>query len=184
MIYTRRDLNMVLAILLVLIVGFSYLVVTPQLEGWREARRIRERLDREQDTARRLIERGPEWAERLEGLRGQLPSFGTDQAVTAELLKTIRSLADQNGLTLTRIEPGDEEVVGQLHEVQVNCSWEGELDAIVRFLYAAQLQGATLDIRQLTITPGREGTRLKGSCRLFYAFTRGDEQAPPGEGSP
>ncbi|MCB1069207.1 MAG: hypothetical protein H7A43_00560 [Verrucomicrobia bacterium] len=181
MIYTRRDLNMVIAILLVLVGGLSYLIVTPQLESWREANRIQERLDREQDTARRLLDRRPEWEEALAGLRGQLPSFGIDQAVTAELLKQIKRLADENQLVLARIEPGEEDVVGDLHEVQINCAWEGELEPLVRFLYAVQLQGATLDIRQLTISPGREGMQLKGNFKVYYAFTRQAAVEEPGE---
>ncbi|HMP74390.1 MAG TPA: hypothetical protein PKE55_14120 [Kiritimatiellia bacterium] len=172
MIYTRRDLNMVIAILLVLVLGISYLVLSPRIETWLESRRTQERLEREYDASRRIIATRGQAIERLEDLRGSLPAFGANEPVGAELLRQIQRLADESRVTLTRLELGNEEILGDLREVAIDCAWEAELDSLVRLLYAVQIAGATLDMRQLTVSPAPQGTRLRGNFKIMYAFTR------------
>ncbi len=182
MIFTSRDRNALLLIVLVLIVGLSYLFGMPMISKWREAVTARERLERDMNFARKNLAKRPEYQERLGTLMNELPSYGTDEAVTAELLRRIERLARDNRVALTRNEAGNEEVIGDLHEVAINCAWESELEPLVRMLYAVQIQGATLDMRQLSINPVSGSQRLKGTFTIYFAFTRGTVDETGSEG--
>ncbi len=84
---------------------------------------------------------------------------------------------------LTRTNSEKEENIGDLYEAAIECNWEGGLEPLVRLLYAIQVQGATVDMRQLTITPGKAKNQLKGSFKVYFAFTRSEaDKEPSGEG--
>ena len=84
--------------------------------------------------------------------------------------------AGQHNLTLTRRNPGAERQAGDLYETAISCDWEGDLEALVNFLYAQQAQGAVSDVRQLSVQPvgGRDvpAGHLKGNFTIDYAYRR------------
>ncbi len=161
--------------------GVTYALAAARMGDWRELRRARTQLEQRQAAVGRLLRQKDNIDQRLEALRGQLARFPSGQDVTADLLLSLERMAREQGLNLSRREPEKERSVGDLYEVAINCTWEADLEALVRFLYALQQQRVILNIRQLTVTPvpGRPGT-LRGSFALDCAFSR-DEAAPPAE---
>jgi Tfp pilus assembly protein PilO len=128
--------------------------------------------DRMQVTQHALSQRDT-WEARLADFRQSLPRHAADKEVTAELLKNLEQTAREHGLILLRREPDQEKSLGDLYEVAIHCTWEGQLDALVHFLYAIQVQGAILDIRQLTVTPtDNSPNQLKGSFTVDHAYSR------------
>lgn len=176
MIFSRRDFNMVIIMIIVLVAGLTYLLADPMIRQWRETSTVLERLALDRSVAQRLLNNRPELEGRLAGLRATLPSYGKTEAVGAELLRQVRRLADENRVTTTRITPDQEKSIGDLYEQALECTWEADLDSFVRFLYAVQIAGATLDIRQMTVTPAA-GNRLKGNLKMFFAYARIDAAA-------
>jgi Tfp pilus assembly protein PilO len=188
MTVSRRELILGMLTLGVLVLGGTYVLGRPLLQKWEESGRLRQRLADENKFSARLINQRDEAVKRLNDLRGQLPKYGPTQPVTAELLKLIKRTSDEHQLVLTRLEPDKESQVGDLSEVAIDCQWDGSLESLVHFLYAVQMQGAILDIRQLNIAPmqGVAG-RLKGNFTVFCAFSRetpGDAEAPSQPASP
>jgi len=175
MIFSKRDFSLVMIMLGVLILGLTYLLAEPMISQWRQASALRERLNRERSIAERILGARPEAEEKLTALRSTLPLYGKTEAVGAELLRKVRQLADESQVVTTRITPDLEQNIGDLYEQAIECSWEAELEPLVKFLYAVQIAGATLDIRQMTIAP-HQGTRLKGNLKIYFAYTRGDPQ--------
>lgn len=171
MIFNRRDFNMVIVIIIVLLVGLTYLLADPMIRQWKETSNVRTRVNRDKALAERLLSSRAEWEEKLTDLRSTLPSYELDEAVGAELLRKVRSLADENNVTTTRITPNEEENIGDLYEQALECSWEADLEPLVRFLYAVQIAGATLDIRQMTVAPSQR-QKLKGNLKIYFAYTR------------
>ncbi|HMP89998.1 MAG TPA: hypothetical protein PJ991_07345 [Kiritimatiellia bacterium] len=181
MIFSRRDFNMVMIMLAVVLVGLTYLITEPMITQWRQVNQVRDRLEQQRAVAERMLNTRPEWQEKLDVLRGTLPGYGANEAVVAELLRQVRRLADESRVVTTRITPDSEKSIGDLHELAVELAWEADLEALVRFLYAVQVAGATLDIRQMTIAPF-QGDRLKGNIKIFFAFKRGEAGAASGSG--
>jgi hypothetical protein len=65
----------------------------------------------------------------------------------------------------------------------IECrEWEASLDALVRFLFELQSEGAMLDIRQLLIKPRGQGI-LRGRFTLYCAYARAGD-AGAGEVEP
>lgn len=160
----------------VVLLTVSYFAGAPLLADWRTARQERAKLDAQKGVAQRLIQQVPEWQGRYDALRARIPQHGPDDPVTSEMLKTVKRLADQNGVSISRIEPDKEKSIGELAEVAIDCTWDSELEPLVRFLYAVQTQAAILDIRQLTVAPAQVQGRLKGQFTVFFAFSRAAEQ--------
>jgi Tfp pilus assembly protein PilO len=171
MIHGKRDFTMVMIMLAVLLLGFTYLLAAPMITQWRESTTTRARLERDRGIAERLLNSRGDWEVRLAEARATLPRYGMTDPVGADLLRQVRRLADENRVVTTRISPGEEENIGDLYEQAIEVTWEAELEPLVRFLYAVQVAGATLDIRQMTMTPS-QGEKLKGNLKIFFAYQR------------
>lgn len=166
----------------VVLLGGTYYFGMPRVDEWKSSLAERRRLADEMRVAEHLIAQRGDWQERYDTLRGTIPKHGPTDPVTAEILKRVKQLADQNGVAISRIEPDREKVTGDLSEVAIDCTWDSGLESLVRFLYAVQMQGAILDIRQLTITPAQGAAgRLKGNFTVFFAFSREGAGREPGK---
>ena len=179
---STREMGLAWVTAMVLILAGTFWFGQPGAKAWKDAAKEREALGGRMKEIDHLLSDQTNVNQRLEVLRKQLPAHPEGKDVTAELLMTLERTAQQYGLILLRREPEKEKSVGDLYEVAINCTWESTLDALVHFLYALQIQGAILDIRQLTVTPGQGGPdRLKGNFTVDCAYTRtsaGREAAP------
>lgn len=180
MIFTQRDFSMVMMSLAVLLTGMAYLVGAPLIEGWRQSVTLRDRINKDRGLAERIISSRGEWQIKLDESRGNLPTYGKTEAVGAELLRRVRKLAEENNVKTSRMTPDLETNIGDLYEQAIEVTWEASLEPLVRFLYAVQVAGATLDIRQMTMTPS-QGDQLKGNLKIFFAYQRVSETASAGE---
>jgi hypothetical protein len=174
MIFSKRDYNMVMIMIAVLLIGLTYLLGDPMFRQWRETATVRDRLDENRAMVQRSLNTRGELEEKLVSLRATLPKYGMNEAVGASLLQQVRRLADENRVITTRITPDAEKNIGDLYEQSIECTWEAELEPLVRFLYAVQVAGATLDIRTMTVTPS-QNSMLKGNMKIFFAYKRGDQ---------
>jgi Tfp pilus assembly protein PilO len=179
----RRELALAWATGAIALLALTYALGTRRVREWRELRDARQRLADRGRVARQYLDRRDGWRRELDAFRARLPRHPADRDVTAELLKTLERLSQEQGLALTRREPEPERAVEDLFEVAINCTWEGSLESLVRFLYAVQSQGAMLDLAQLTVQPARSTPdRLKGSFTLNCAYTRERAAAAAGGG--
>ncbi|MFH0879500.1 MAG: GspMb/PilO family protein [Lentisphaerota bacterium] len=168
-----RELGLAWMTAVVVLLGTTYWLGEPKLKEWEEFSSARQLLTERRVEAERWLNEKDGVEQRLNVLRKTLPKYPPEQDVMEELLRTIERLASEHSLTLIRRETDKERSVGDLYEVAITCTWEGELDALVHFLYALQVQGAILDIRQLGISPAQGGSgRLKGNFTVDCAYSR------------
>ncbi len=184
---SQREMILVGATLAAVLVGGSIWLAEPMLKQWDDAAALRVKLEAERKESEHVINQQADWEKKLADLRAQLPQHTEDEQVTSALLKTIKQLADGNGLVLSRLQPEAETDLGDgLSEVAIECQWDADLSGLVHFLYAVQVQGAILDVRQLSVQP-QQGVagRLKGSFTVFNAFSRvKSKQATPADVAP
>jgi Tfp pilus assembly protein PilO len=169
---SKRETILLLLALAALLFGLTYWMAGSRIQAQKTLGEEKERLRRQIELHKRILAEQTNWTHRLQELQTQLPVYG-DVAVTAELLKEIKRTADSHGLDLVRTQPYREEQIGALYELGVNCNWEGELEALVRFLYDLHTQGIRFDVRQINIQPDaqRDGI-LKGSMIIDCAYRR------------
>lgn len=171
--FSARELILAAATGAVVLIGGAWYFGSPAVESWSEARASVRKVQDEEKFAQRLIDQRPEWEAQYAELRQRIPQYGAADPVTADMLRTVKRLADENRVAISRIEPNKEKVTGDLSEVAIDCTWESELEPLVRFLYAVQSHPAILDVRQLTVSPAQGAAgRLKGNFVVFFAFSR------------
>lgn len=182
---STREIGLAWVTMVAVVLGGTYWFSQPKLQEWKDAKEAQQTLGWRAKEAEHLLSGREEIDQRLAKLREELPSHPQGKDVTAEILRMIERMAQKHSLTLLRREADKERNVGDLYEVSITCTWEGELDAVVHFLYALQSQGAILDVRQLSMSPIPGGAvRLKGNCTVDYAYTRpaaaasGPEEGP------
>lgn len=171
-----RELNLLGATLAVLLLALTYLALEPRFKEWAEFRQQREDLRMRQETAQQLLDSRETVAARLAEFRAGLPVFAVGKRAESELMPDLEKMATQHSLVLTRRNAAPEREAGDLFETSITCDWEGDLPALVNFLYAQQSQGAVSDVRQLSVQPAGgkdvpEG-RLKGTFNMDYAYRR------------
>ncbi len=169
----KRESRLAIIALIAVLIGLTYWIGEPRYEAWKQMNEEVDFLLHRQAAAQRLLDQTDDLNERLARLREQLPQHPRDADVTSQLLRNLQQFADEHGLLLLRREPEPERQIGDLYELAITATWEGELSSLVHFLYALQAQGAIVDVRQLTITPV-QGTpnRLRGTLTVDYAYSR------------
>ena len=169
---TNRELALVFFTLVALILGGTYYFGEPAYAAWKsgadETRGLKDRLM----VAERRLEKKPKLEDELDVILSDLPEHPAERDVTAQLLRSLQGAADKAGLTLLKRDAGEEEEVRSLYEVSIACSWEGELGALIRFLYDLQSQGVIFDVRQLAVQPAKKRNQLKGSFKVNCAYRR------------
>ena len=174
---SSREMILVITTLSAVLIGVTYWLGGSHIEKQKRLGEDRERLIHQIELHKRIIAEQTNWVDRLAELQSQLPVYDEKTAVTAELLKEIKRIADENRLDLVRTQPYREEQVGSLYELGVSCNWEGNLDALVHFLYAIQSQGIRFDARQLSAQPdAKQEGRLKGSMIIECAYQKGKSE--------
>lgn len=171
-----RELNLLGITLAVVLLALTYLALEPKFQEWADFRAQREDLLARQEAAQLLLDSRPTVEARLAEFRQGLPVFSAGKKAEAELLQSLEKMVGQHNLTLTRREPDAERQAGDLYETAITCYWEGDLAALVHFLYAQQSQGAVSDVRQLSVQPagGKDAPAdsLKGTFTIDYAYRR------------
>jgi hypothetical protein len=171
---SHREILLGWITLVVVMAVLTWLWFEPRFEEVKDFSITRETSQDLARRARHLLDQKDEWDARLLALRSRLPRYREDQEVAADLLRGIERIARDNGFSLLRATPGQERRVGELFEVSIDYTWEGDLQALTGFLYAAQNQQVNMDIRQLNITPAPGAERgLRGQLTVDVAYTRG-----------
>ncbi len=168
---SSRELGLLWATGIVTLFGLTYLLAQPSVKAWKDLRASQMEVERKIQAAERLKSQGPQWEAKLADFRRQLPQYPPDKDVTADLLIRIEKLASANGLTLPSRDVEKEAQKGDMHELAVNCKWEGKLESLVRFLFALQNEDAILDTSQLTVAPSEKRV-LRGSFTVYCSYSR------------
>ena len=171
-----REMNLLFATLAVVLLAGTYLALEPHVKEWGDFARQREELEARRDQFRHLLDNRERVEATLDEFRGGLPTYPAGKKVEAELLQALEKTVGQHNLALTRREADAERQAGDLYETAITCYWEGDLEALVNFLYAQQSQGAVSDVRQLSVQPvaGRDVPAgfLKGTFTIDFAYRR------------
>ncbi|MDD3276435.1 MAG: GspMb/PilO family protein [Kiritimatiellales bacterium] len=170
---SKRETFLGLITLTATLFGLSYWLAGSRIDARRQMKADKARLLHQIELHQRILSEKDSWYSRLEDLQSQLPVYDEKISVTAELLKLIKRTADEHRLDLGRTQPYSEKQTGSLYELGVSCTWEGTLDALVKFLYELQKQGIRFDVLQLNVQPDARRDRiLKGSMIIDCAYRK------------
>jgi len=174
MTISKREMGLALVTLTIILIGFTWYIVTSKTEEWKNMKEQIAQAEREISMRQQAIKMSNSWKTELDALQEGLIVFKSgDHSVAPDLLKVIKRISSKNGLDITRTQPYPEKGIGDLYEMGINCTWQGSLKAVVNFLTDLQLQGAQYDIRSLTVAPqGKGKSTLKGNMVIHCAYKR------------
>lgn len=154
--------------------GLTWYVINGKIDAHKSKEAQIESLRQQIRLDERRIKMQDEWITELNELQKDLRVFDIKQkSVSPELMKTIDTIAKKHNLNISRNTPQGEKPTDDLYELNISCSWDGELEAVVGFLSELQQQGVRYDVRMLNITPaGKNSGRLKGGMLISCAFMR------------
>jgi hypothetical protein len=173
---TSREKTMLVVAVVAVLYAMAALSYKTQTARWKAEEIIYRAAQKKVREERALIAARDEWSNRYEQMRGLMPVFPYDQDVDTHWLNVMDAAAMRNGLIISRRQTGKEAEVGDVYELPIECKgWDGTLEALVKFLYDLQKEGAMLDVRQLFVQPvsGKPGS-LKGTFTLTCAYMRAE----------
>ena len=165
-----------------LLFGLTFLVGAPKIKVWQERIETRKAQVQRIEVSKRLVGDRARWDKRLADLHARLSRYPAAMDVTADYLKILERVAKDNNITLVRRKPQKEKRQGDCYEMPINCTWEGDLNGLVHFLYALDQENVTMDMENLNVSlvAGGKG-RLKGNFTLMCIYTRGGGGSPAPE---
>jgi hypothetical protein len=120
---------------------------------------------------KKLLAKRDDVATQLEVLQRRLPRYGPDQDVTAEQMRTLDRIAQEQSFGLGQREPQAEGTNGAVREIVIHSAWDSTLDALTHMLYALQTQDVIFDVRRLTVIPVQgNADHLKGQLVINSAY--------------
>jgi len=172
----RREKWMALAVGLGLGLFATFWIVQDSLAEWKTATTNEKKVADKLRLTKKLLAKGPDVAAQLEVLQRRLPRYGPDRDVTAEQMRTLDRIAQEQSFGLGQREPQAEGTNGAVREIVIHTAWDSNLDALTHFLYALQTQDVIFDVRRLTVIPvPSQSDRLKGSLVINSAYAVSDE---------
>lgn len=185
---TSRELVLGWATIAIILAAGSYWFIAPKIKDAKEISSRQETARRDIELSRRLLAQKPDWERRMEQLKLKLKTYSLEKDVSADYMKLLESLAKESELALLQRRPEKEKKQGDLYGFAVDCTWEGTLEALVRFLYALDRQDVSMDLDHLSVSPVSGGKgKLKGNFSMKCAYCREASAEPspnPGERAP
>ena len=179
-----RETVLVLATGAVALFGGSALLGRSKIDEWKDLNRQQAAVRSQIEQDKKMLVERPRWQKEFQKLRGMLPQYPLDKKMDVHWLSVMDELAKKHGINITQRQVGEEKRVGDIYELPIECKdWDGQLDAMVHFLFDLQAEGAMLDVRQMMVKPKEPRTddSLRGRVTLYCAYTRAaaPSKAPP-----
>jgi hypothetical protein len=177
---SSREILLSWSVGLLILLGLSYWFCAPKVRIWMENASNRKQMAESAALQEKIIQTREQWAGRQAALMTKLAKYAADQDVTADYLKIMERVAKDSNLSLTRRQPQKEKRHGEMYELAIDCSWEGNLEGLIRFLFALEQEKNAMDIEDLTVSlqPGGKG-QMKGNFTINCVYARSG-QPPPG----
>lgn len=172
MTFSSRETVLAWATMAALLAGATFLLGRTKVDEWKQIRTAGENMEQQIVLSERLVGQRESWDKRLQESMKGLQVYPEGLDVTPKLLESVEMMARNASLKLDSLSPNKENRLGEVSEVAVKCSWQGDLEACVRFLYSLDVADGMYKIRSLTVAPtGKEGN-LKGAFVVDCAYTR------------
>lgn len=171
---SQREMILGVATLTAVLGLITYAIVNGKIDAHKAKKTEITNLNQQIRLDERRIKMQDEWIAELNELQKDLRVFDTKMKnPSPELMKTVNTIAKKHSLDILSNQPRGEKPIDDLYELDINCRWEGKLEALVGFLAEIQQQGVRYDVHTVTVAPvGKNTNRLKGSMVLKCAYTR------------
>ena len=177
---TSREAVLSWSVGILILFSLSFWFGAPKARIWKETVENQQQLRDRIALAERLIQQQGEWTRRLDALKTKLSKYDPGKDVTADYLKILERVAKDTCVNLVQRRPQKEKQHSDLYELAINCTWNGNLEGLVRFLYALEQENVTMDVEDLSVSLAPGGKiRMKGNFLLVCIYSRTGAVATP-----
>ena len=176
---SEREMILLVLSIATILFGGTWYYVDSKVPEYKNKRIEIERLEAQIRLDQRCISMQKDWIDTLNSLQKDLQVFDIKQkSVSPQLMQIIKNISTKHGIRIIRNQPYAEKPTGDLFEMGINCTWQGDLPSIVGFLTELQQKGVQYDIRTLNISPeGKKSGRLKGNMVIHCAYIKADKDS-------
>ena len=142
--------------------------------AWKRAAKAYSRECDRYEQEEKLISEKRKWNELNDREKAAMPTFEAGKATDTVWLRKVEDLARTNLVLITSIDSGKEVEAGDVLELPIEVkSWEGSLEALVKFMHA--LENSTdgmFDVKEISLKPSQKKGYLRGSLSITCAYMR------------
>ena len=166
-----------MAAVIVVIALYAVVVVTWFLysgTAWRSAFKKYEREEKTFNKEERLISERNKWTEAYEAEKAAMPTFAAGRATDTTWLQKMGEVANRNLIQISQRGTQKEKLeIDDVTVLPIDASWEGSLEALVKFLYELENSKEGLfDVAELDFKPSAKKGYLRGTFALNCAYMR------------
>ena len=142
--------------------------------AWKRAAKAYSRECDRYEQEEKLISEKRKWNELYDREKAAMPTFEAGKATDTVWLRKVEDLARTNLVLITSIDSAKEVEAGDVLELPIEVkSWEGSLEALVKFMHA--LENSTdgmFDVKEISLKPSQKKGYLRGSLSITCAYMR------------
>lgn len=142
--------------------------------AWKRAAKAYSRECDRYEQEEKLISEKRKWNELYDREKAAMPTFEAGKATDTVWLRKVEDLARTNLVLITSIDSGKEVEAGDVLELPIEVkSWEGSLEALVKFMHALEnTSEGMFDVKEISLKPSQKKGYLKGSLSITCAYMR------------
>ena len=141
---------------------------------WKRAAKAYGRECDRYEQEEKLISERRKWNELYDREKAAMPTFEAGKATDTVWLRKVEDLARTNLVLITSINSGKEVEAGDVLELPIEVkSWEGSLEALVKFMHALEnTPEGMFDVKEISLKPSQKKGYLRGSLSITCAYMR------------
>ena len=142
--------------------------------AWKRAAKAYRRECDRYEQEEKLISERRKWNELYDREKAAMPTFEAGKATDTVWLRKVEDLARTNLVLITSIDSGKEVEAGDVLELTTEVkSWEGSLEALVKFMHALEnTPEGMFDVKEISLKPSQKKGYLRGSLSITCAYMR------------
>ncbi|MBR2713425.1 MAG: hypothetical protein IKB76_01465 [Kiritimatiellae bacterium] len=142
--------------------------------SWKKAAKAYDKAKRTYEAEVKLIGEKRKWVDAYENEKATMPTFESGKATDTTWRRKLDEIAARHNIVIASAQTGAEVEAGDVLELPIEVrSWEGSLEALVRFMHELEnTNDGMFDITQLNFKPSSKRGYLRGSFTLNCAYMR------------
>ena len=142
--------------------------------SWKQAAKAYDKAKRTYEAEVKLIGEKRKWVDAYENEKATMPTFESGKATDTTWRRKLDEIAARHNIVIASAQTGAEVEAGDVLELPIEVrSWEGSLEALVRFMHELEnTNDGMFDITQLNFKPSSKRGYLRGSFTLNCAYMR------------
>jgi Tfp pilus assembly protein PilO len=176
-IINKREKILLGITLSALLVGGSYLLLTPLIRKWETLGGKLSTKHKELDGMNATVSRQPDWQAQYTKLRENLGQKSERFQQISDVLKKIEDVGTTSGVLFTARRPMQPIEKDVYRELPVQCSFESTIESLVKFLHGLQSGSGFMNVEQLQVSSKPENPGIL-RCDIQIRALVGKSEAP------